>query len=151
MLFGVPYHFLPAGIRIRLARTRVEQSEKVVNLGSGAYGRTRIFRHGLLLDGDDRAQSRYLIDVGTLHIAYEVPCVRRKCLDITPLPFGVYGVECQRRLAAAAQPCDDRELVAGYVYIYIFEVVRTSSEHLYLFVLFHYNAILLKKQCKNSK
>ena len=55
------------------------------------------------------------------------------------------------RLAAAAQPGDDRELVAGYVYVYIFEVVRTSSEHLYLFVLFHYNAILLKKQCKNSK
>ena len=94
LVVGVFHHLFAGDVRIGFAGACVQQTQKIVNLGSGANGRTRIFVRRFLLDGDDRTESRNLIDIRTFHIAHKVARVCRKSLDVTALSFGVNGVEC---------------------------------------------------------
>jgi hypothetical protein len=48
-----------------------------------------------LLDADDGAQSRDLVDIGPLHVAQKIAGVGRKCLYVSALSFSVDGVKGQ--------------------------------------------------------
>ena len=58
LFLGVFHHFLPAGIRIGIAGTRIEQTEEVVDFRHRADGGTRVFVGGFLFDAGSRAKDR---------------------------------------------------------------------------------------------
>ena len=142
LLFGVLHHLLACGIAICSAGACIKQSQIVVNLCSCAYGRAWVFVGCFLFDADNWAQASYLVYVGALHVAQEVACVGRERLHIATLTFGKDGVEGQRRLARTRQSGDDREAIARYFHIYVFEIVHPRAPHIYLFVL-HFVVLLL--------
>ena len=90
----------------RLADARPEQPQVVVNLGRRADRRARIADAVLLPDGDRRRDAVDAVDVRLLHPLEELAGVGRQRLDVAALPFGVDGVEGERRLA---RPADARE------------------------------------------
>src|SRR5690606_41723627 len=59
----------------------VQQAQVVVDLGHRPHGRTGVAAGRLLVDGDGRRQSLDEVDVGFVHLAQELPGVRRKRLD----------------------------------------------------------------------
>ena len=90
------HHLLAAEIRISLTRPGIEQTKEIVDFGCGAYGRARVLVRCLLFDGDDGAQSRYLVHIRALQIAQEVAGIGRERFDVAPLSLGKDGVESQR-------------------------------------------------------
>ena len=93
----------PATLRaVTLADAREEHTQVIENFGDRADGRTRVASAGLLLDRDRRRQAGNRIDLRLLHLAEELARVRRKRLDVPPLPFRVECVERQRTFARTA-------------------------------------------------
>ena len=137
LFVGIADHLLPAFRREGLGGTGIEQAEEIVDLGDGTHRRTGIAAHGLLFDGDDRAQAFDLVDVGPLEDADELAGIGGKGIHIAALAFGADRVESQRRLAAARQAGDDHQLVAGNRQVDVLQVVDTGSADRYLFSFRH--------------
>ena len=68
-----------------LAGARVEHAQVVVDLGDRADRRARVRRRALLLDGDRRRQAAEVLVLRLLHLAEELPRVRRQRLDVAAL------------------------------------------------------------------
>ncbi len=68
-----------------------------------------------------------LVDVRLLHLAQELPRVRRQALDVAPLALGVDGVEREAGLAAAGQTGDDGQPVAGHLDRDVLEIVFAGT------------------------
>ena len=100
--FGVSDHLFAGNVGIGIGDAGEKEAQEVVNLGDGADGGSRVLVGGLLLDGDDGVQSRDFVHVGVLVVADELAGVSGEGLHVAPLPFGIDGVESERRLAAAA-------------------------------------------------
>ncbi len=130
LLLGVFHHLLAAEVAVGRGRAGEEQPEIVVDLRRGAHGGARVLVGGLLLDADHRREARYLVHIGALHVSEEIARIGREGLDVTTLPFGVDGVEGERRLARPRQTGDDRQRVARYLHIHILEVVHTRAPHI---------------------
>ena len=113
----------PAVRAVRDADARVEQPQVVVDLGDRADGRARVARRRLLVDRDRRRQALDEVDVGLVHLAEELPGVRRQRLDVAALALGVDRVERQRRLARARQTGEHDQLVAREHEVDVAEVV----------------------------
>ena len=116
-----------AQVAVRHADVGEQQAQVVVDLGDGADRRARVRAGRLLLDGDGRRQAVDQVDVRLLHLLEELPGVRRQRLDVAALPFGVDGVEGERRLAGARQAGDDHQLVAREVDVDVLEVVDARA------------------------
>ena len=112
---------------MRDADARVEQAEVVVDLGDRADGRARVARRRLLVDRDRRRQALDEVDVGLVHLAEELPRVRRQRLDVAALALGVDRVERERRLARAREPGEDDQLVARQLEVDVAEVVLAGA------------------------
>ncbi len=112
---------------MRLADAREEQSQVVVDLGDGADRRARVARGRLLVDGDGRGQTLDEVDVRLVHLAEELPGVRRQRLHVAPLPLGEDGVEGQRGLARPRQAREDDERVAWQVERDILQIVLARA------------------------
>ncbi len=108
---------------MRVARTRPEQPQEIVDLGGGAHGGPRRARGVLLLDRDGGREAVNEIDVGLLHALEELARIRRKRLDVAPLPLGVDRVERERTLARAGGSRDHRDGAPGDVEVDSPEVV----------------------------
>ena len=67
------------------------------------------------------------IHVRLLHLIEELPRIRGQALDIAPLALGIERVEGERRLAGAAQPGDDDQLLARDFQREVFEVVLARA------------------------
>ena len=66
----------PAADRtVRLADPGIEKPQIVVYLRHCAHGGSGVVVGGLLVDGDGRAQTLYVLHVGLLHLAQELPGV----------------------------------------------------------------------------
>ena len=126
---GLPGGKLSALGAVLVPEPRVEHAQVVVDLGDRAHGRARVVRRGLLLDRDRRRKATNLVDLGLFHLPEELPRVRRQALDVTPLTFGVQGVERQRRLAAARHAGEHRERVLRNAEIDVLEIVLTRAGH----------------------
>ena len=97
---------------VRAARAGEQQAQVVVDLGDRADGRARVARRGLLVDGDRRRQALDEVDVGLVHLAQELPGVRRQRLDVATLTLGEDRVEREAGLARPGQPGEDDHGVA---------------------------------------
>jgi len=111
------------------ADARVEHAQVIEDLGDRADSRARVMAERLLLNGDGRGEAADVVDRGLLHLVHELPGVGGEAFDITPLPFGVDGVECERRLARAADTGDDHEPVARDAHRDVLEVVLPRAAH----------------------
>ena len=116
-----------AGRAVGVADAGEEQPEVVVDLGDRADRRARVLGGGLLVDRDRGRESLDEVDVGLVHLAEELPGVRRQRLDVAALALGEDGVEGQARLAGPGQPGEDDEGVAGQVERDVLEVVLPGS------------------------
>ena len=72
LFLGILHHLLAGEIRISLSRTGIQQTKVIINLCRCTHRGTWILIRGFLLDGDNRAQSRYLIHVRTFQISQEI-------------------------------------------------------------------------------
>src|SRR4029079_1795878 len=90
-----------------LAGARVQHAQVIVDLGDRADGRARVRRRALLLDRDRRRQPADPLVLRLLHLAEELPGIRRQRLDVAALALGIQRVERQRRLAPARRACCD--------------------------------------------
>ena len=54
LLFGVTHHLLARQIGISLSGTGIQQTQEIIDFGSGPYCRTGIFIGRLLFDGNHR-------------------------------------------------------------------------------------------------
>ena len=150
LLFGVLHHLLAREVGVGVAGAGIEQTQVIVHLGGSAHGGARILVGGFLLDGDNRAQSRYLVHVRTLQVPQEVAGVCRKSLDIAALPFGKDSIECQRGLAASAQSGNHRKAVTGNLGIDILKVVHARTIYIDIFCFFLHVNLSYRFNCKNN-
>ena len=95
LLERLPFDGAPAVRAVRVPDARVEQAEIVVDLGGRADRGARVARGGLLVDRDGRREPLDAVDVGLVHLAEELPGIRRQRFDVATLAFGVDGVEGQ--------------------------------------------------------
>ena len=150
LFLGILHHLLAGEIRISLSCTGIQQTKVIINLCRCTHRGTWILIRGFLLDGDNRAQSRYLVHVRTLQVSQEVAGVCRKSLDIAALPFGKDGIECQRGLAASAQSGNHRQAVTGNLGIDILEVVHARTIYIDIFCFFLHVDLSYRFNCKNN-
>src|SRR6266849_3500328 len=119
------------GGRISDADARPQQAHVVVDLRDGADRGARVFRGGLLLDGDRRRQPVDLVDVRLLHHLQELARIGRKAFHVAPLAFRIDGVEGERGLAGARQPGEYHEPVARDLKIDVLEIVLAGAADRY--------------------
>ena len=139
-------HLLARHRRVGPRRPRVEQAQEVVDLRHGPHRRTRVLVRGLLLNGDNRAQSRDLVHVGTLHRPHELTRIGRQRLHVAALSLGVDRVEGQRRLPRPRKTRDDHQFAARNFQIHVFQVVDPSA--LYLDRFLHIPEFMLASRPK---
>ena len=115
---------LPAALgAVGHADTRPEQTQVVVNLRHRADGGAGVAGGGFLVDGDGGGEAVDVVHIGLVHLPEEHARVGAQALHIAALTLGVDGVEGEGGLAAARKPGHDYELVAGNLYVDVFEVV----------------------------
>ena len=133
----VPDEFLSRHRRIRDGSAGVQQAQEIVDLGYGADGRTRVAAGGLLLDGDHRAETADALHRRLLENAHEMLGIGRERVHVAPLPLGVYGVEGERRLAAAADSRDHGEPAPRNIDVHTLEIVGVRTAYFYILLLVH--------------
>ena len=134
---GVFYHRLAGHGRIGRRCPGVEQAEKVGYLGDGAYGRTGVAVGALLLYGNGRAEAFDALHFRTFHHPDVMPRIGRQGIHVPASRLRIYGIERQRRLAAAAQTRDHHEGVARYSQGNILEVVDRGLADIYVLAFLH--------------
>lgn len=150
LLLGILYHGLAACGGDGLSDTRIQQTDKIIDLGNGSYRGAGILVGGLLLDRNDGAESVDTVYVGTLHITDKMAGIGREGLHVATLAFGIDGVKGERRLAASAKTGKDYQLVAWKGNVYILEVVFACSENFYLIILFCHKERVIKTETAAS-
>ena len=95
LLRGLPGDRAAADRAVRLAGAGVQQPQVVVHLGDRADGGPRVAARRLLVDGDRGGQPVDEVDVRLVHLAEELPGVRRQRLHVPPLALGEDRVERQ--------------------------------------------------------
>ena len=119
--------FLAAVRAVRDADAREEQTQVVVDFRDGPDGRARVRAGGLLFDRDGGREAVDQVDVWLLHLLEKLAGIRGQRLDVASLPFGVDGVERERRLARTRQAGDDHQLVPRQVDVDVLQVMDTRA------------------------
>ncbi len=111
LTFGIFHHFLTRLIRTRLTGTRIEQTQKIVDLRYSANSRARILIRCLLLNRDDRAKAGNLVNIRALRTSEKLTGIGGESLNIATLPLSINGIKCERRLSATAHACEDNKTI----------------------------------------
>ena len=143
LLVRIVHHLLPRQVRVCLAGARVEQTKIVVYLRDSAHRRTWIAARRLLVNGNHRAQPRYLVHIRALHVADIPPRIRRESVQIPPLPLRKDGVEGERRLPATRQTRYHRQRMPRYLHADILQVMHPSTSNFYVSLLKHPALLIL--------
>jgi hypothetical protein len=106
-----------------MADASVEQAHVVPDLGDGADRGARVVRCALLVNRDCRREAVNVVHIGLVHLAEELPGIRRERLDVAALSFGEDGIEGEATLAGAGEAGDDHQLIAWNRDVYIFEIM----------------------------
>ena len=127
LVVRVPNHGLSGFQREGIGRTGIEQAQKVVQLGHGAHGGTRVFGHGLLLDGHHRTQPGDGLHIRTLQASEELPGVRTQRFQKAALTFCVECVEGQTGFSAPTHPGEHHQFVAWQNHVHLLQIVFRSA------------------------
>ena len=111
------------------ARPRKQQAQVIVNFGHRAYCGARVVAGGFLLDADGGRQAFNQVHIGLVHQLQKLTRVGGQAFHIAALPLGIKSVKRQAGLARAAQTRDDHQLVARYVQVDVFQVVRARTSN----------------------
>ena len=115
----------------QMGGTGEQQLEVVVQLGHGAHCRARAAHRVGLVDGNGGGHAFHLVHRRAVHAVQELTGVGAEGFHITPLAFGVQGVEHQAGFARAAGPGEHRQLVGADVDVDVFEVVLAGASDAY--------------------
>ncbi len=140
LLGGLARDCPAAGRAVDLAGPGVQHPEVVGYLRDGAHRGAGVVAHGLLLDCDGGGESFYAFVERLLELAEELPRIRRERFDIPALAFSVERIEGEGALAGPGDAREDHELIPGYDYVDVPEVVLTGSAHHYPVQVFHPSA-----------
>ena len=127
----VMHHGLRGLLVKQMGGTGKQQLEVVVQLGHGAHGGARAAHRVGLVDGNGRGHAFHLVHRRSVHAVQELTGVGAEGFHITPLAFGVQGVEHQTGFARAAGPGEHRQLVGADVDVDVFEVVLAGTSDAY--------------------
>ena len=127
LLRGLPGDRLTADRAMRAPGAGPEQAQVVVDLGDGADRRAGVAVRGLLVDRDRRREAFDEVDVGLVHLAEELPGVRRQRLDVPALALREDRVERQGGLAGAGQAGEHHQGVPGQLQGHVLQVVLTGT------------------------
>ena len=105
---------------MRLACACKKQTQIVVNFRHRAHCGAGVATGGFLVDGNRRAEALDVIHLRFVHLTEKLARVGGKAFHVAALALGVNGVKGQAGLPAAAQACDDHELVARNFNVNIF-------------------------------
>src|SRR3989339_2123490 len=89
----------------------IKQFKIIVNLSRSPNGRARIAGIYLLLNGNGRWNPFNKINLGFMHPPQELAGIRRQAFYIAALPFGIKGIESQRRLSASREARSKHQLI----------------------------------------
>lgn len=78
-------------------------------------------------NGDRWRQAVNAIRIWLFQMFQELARLRRKALEVPPLPLGEQRVQRQARLAAAAYAANGNELAMRYIEIDAFEIVNSYA------------------------
>ena len=131
---GVLLHLLPADGRVGVADAGIEQSQVLVNLCRSANRAAWVAGNDLLLDGDGGRYAPDEVALRLVHAPQELAGIATEALDIAPLPFGIEGVEGQRRLTGATDSGNHHKLVPRNAHVNILQVVDARTFYLNVFV-----------------
>ena len=123
LLRGLGVHLATAARAMRRADTSKEHPQIVIDLGHSRHSRARVLAHGLLFNGDRRAQPPDKVHLGFFHLADELPGVGGERFDVATLSLRVQCVKGQRRLAAARHAGDHHQLEARQLNVDIPQVI----------------------------
>ncbi len=118
-----------ADVAVWPAGASVEEAEVVVDLRDRRHGRARVVGRGLLVYGDRGRQTVYVVHVGLVHLAEELPRVGGEALDVASLALGVDSVEGEAGFATPGEPRDDDHDVARDGDGYVLQVVLACAPH----------------------
>ena len=109
-----------------------------MNLRHSTYSGTGIPSRCLLVNGNSRAQALNGIHIRLVHLAEELAGITGQAFHIAPLAFRVNRIEGQGTFSAAAQSCDDRQLISRYLQRNVLQVVltRTPDNQVFIHVFF---------------
>ena len=93
LVFGISHHLLAGLVTKRLSRPRIPNSQKIIYFRNCTHSGAGVAVGAFLLDADDRAETRNLVNVRAFHIAHKLTCVSVEGLHITPPALGKYCVE----------------------------------------------------------
>ena len=132
---AVAHHFLARIVAVGIRGPGIEQAQKVINLGDGSDGGTGRARSSLLLDGDYRGKPVNLVHVRALKPPEKLAGIGRKRLDVTTLPFGVYGIEGEGGFAASRKAGNHHQFFARNADVYVLEIMDPRTLYVYTFFL----------------
>ncbi len=112
-----------------VADAREQQLQMFVDLGGGADGCSARAAHGLAGDGNRRGDALDAFCLGLVELLQKLTGVGRKTLDVAALTLGVQRVECQARLAAAADAAEGDQPMVRQIQVDILQIVdRHTAE-----------------------
>ena len=126
-------HLYPTHGRIGATHTGKHQLQVLVNLGLRADGGARVACVDLLFDSHRRREAVYIVDIGLRHAAQKLAGIRAHALHIPALPLGKEGVECQTRLATAAEARNHNQLAQRKAQVDILQVVGACAMYFNFF------------------
>jgi hypothetical protein len=112
----------------------IEKAEVIVYLGYGPHGGAWVVRDALLVNGDGRGKTLYILNVRLLHTTKKLPCVGGQRLHIATLPLSIDGVEGQGTFTGARYAGDDHQFVTWDDDIHVLEIVLSGSLDDYVFL-----------------
>ena len=104
-----------------------EQPKVIVDLSGSSDSRARRSGGIALTNGDRWSDSKHFIDFRSFDAFEELSCIRRKRLDVSPLAFGIDGVEGKRGFTGAAHARNDGQRIVGNLKVDVLEIVNPNA------------------------
>ncbi len=127
LLRRLPRDRPPAHRAMRPPHPRIQQPQVVIHLRDRPHRRPRIPRRRLLVNRHRRAQPVNKIHIRLIHLAQELPRIRRQRLHIPPLPLRENRVKRQTRLPRPRQPGKHDHGIPRQLQRHILQVVLAGA------------------------
>ena len=127
LLRRLPRDRPPAHRAMRLPHPRIQQAQVVIHLRDRPHRRPRVPARRLLVNRHRRGQPIDEIHIRLIHLAQELPRIRRQRLHIPPLPLRENRVKRQTRLPRPRQPGKHDHGIPRQLQRHILQVVLTGA------------------------